>query len=153
MTKAHIQNLAGLHRWGLTIRDAKLVDTEEAEAWPEFTDVPGLRRNYGIKRSLAYKLLAGGLIRGVSLRQPGALRGKRLFHVGSVRSYLFSQLEAQLGTEGATEHAAKLAPARKAAAVPRREKVTGAPAPRAKGEALKKSPALTGKAAAKKIEA
>src|SRR5947207_12618118 len=60
---------------------------------PEFVDVDGLRRGFGIKRSLAYELLADGLIRGVSLRRRNALRGKRLFQVDSVRAYLLSRLE------------------------------------------------------------
>ena len=59
---------------------------------PEFVDAEGLRNIYGIKRSLAYALLADGSIRGVSLRRRGQLRGKRLF---SVRSYLNSQMENQ----------------------------------------------------------
>jgi hypothetical protein len=60
---------------------------------PEFVDLDGLRRGFGIKRSLAYQLLADGLIKGVSLRRRGAARGKRLFSVDSVRAYLSSQME------------------------------------------------------------
>jgi hypothetical protein len=60
----------------------------------EFVDAPGLQTRFGIKRSLAYTLLAEGAIRGVSLRRRGQLRGKRLFDVASVRSYLRSQMEA-----------------------------------------------------------
>jgi hypothetical protein len=59
---------------------------------PEFVDFEGLRQGFGIKRSLAYQLLSEGLIRGVSLRRRGALRGKRLFSVDSVRAYLNSQM-------------------------------------------------------------
>ncbi len=59
-------------------------------AGPEFVDVAGLRRVFGIKRSLAYTLLSEGLIRGVSLRRRGRVRGKRLFSIDSVRSYLNS---------------------------------------------------------------
>jgi hypothetical protein len=60
---------------------------------PEFVDCKGLEAGWGIKRSLAYQLLADGKIKGVSLRRRGALRGKRLFSVDSVRSYLSSQME------------------------------------------------------------
>jgi hypothetical protein len=60
---------------------------------PEFVDVAGLRRVFGIKRSLAYALLSEGLIRGVSLRRRGAVRGKRLFSVDSVRAFLNSQMK------------------------------------------------------------
>jgi hypothetical protein len=60
---------------------------------PEFVDIPGLEARWGIKRSLAYQLLADGLIKGVSLRRRGQLRGKRLFDVASVRAYLRSRME------------------------------------------------------------
>lgn len=60
---------------------------------PEFLDAPGLQARFGIKRSLAYVLMADGAIRGVSLRRRGQLRGKRLFDVASVRAYLASQME------------------------------------------------------------
>jgi hypothetical protein len=59
----------------------------------EFVDAPGLHSRFGIKRSLAYTLLAEGTIRGVALRRRGRLRGKRLFDVASVRAYLASQME------------------------------------------------------------
>jgi len=61
----------------------------------EFLDAVGLHANFGIKRSLAYVLLAEGLIRGVSLRRRGQVRGKRLFEVASVREYLRSQMEVE----------------------------------------------------------
>jgi hypothetical protein len=60
---------------------------------PEFVDCKGLEAGWGIKRSLAYSLLADGLIRGVSLRRRGQLRGKRLFDVASVREFLRKQME------------------------------------------------------------
>jgi hypothetical protein len=59
---------------------------------PEFVDCPGLQARFGIKRSLAYALLADGAIRGVSLRRRGQVRGKRLFDVASVRTFLASQM-------------------------------------------------------------
>jgi hypothetical protein len=54
----------------------------------EFVDARGLAAGWGIKRSLAYALLAEGAIEGVSLRRRGQLRGKRLFKVDSVRAFL-----------------------------------------------------------------
>jgi hypothetical protein len=60
---------------------------------PEFVDCRGLEAGWGIKRSLAYQLLADGAIKGVSLRRRGQLRGKRLFSVDSVRKFLRSQME------------------------------------------------------------
>jgi hypothetical protein len=77
--------------------DAKNVSANAAQANaaqdPEFLDAEGLRARFGIKRSLAYALLADGAIRGVSLRRRGQLRGKRLFAVDSVRAFLKSQME------------------------------------------------------------
>lgn len=61
---------------------------------PEFVDCRGLEAGWGIKRSLAYQLLADGKIRGVSLRRRGQSRGKRLFSVDSVRQFLHEQMEA-----------------------------------------------------------
>jgi hypothetical protein len=60
---------------------------------PEFVDAPGLHSLFGIKRSLAYALLAEGCISGCALRRKGRQRGKRLFDVASVRSYLASQMD------------------------------------------------------------
>jgi hypothetical protein len=59
----------------------------------EFVDAPGLQFRFGIKRSLAYVLLAEGKIKGVSLRRRGSLKGKRLFDVASVRTFLRAQME------------------------------------------------------------
>lgn len=57
----------------------------------EFIDVAGLRERFGIKRSLAYLLIEDGSIKSVSLRRRGALKGKRLFDVQSVRAFLNSR--------------------------------------------------------------
>jgi hypothetical protein len=55
---------------------------------PEFVDSYGLKAGYGINRSLAYVLAQAGLIQSVSIRRPGADRGKRLWRVSSIRRYL-----------------------------------------------------------------
>ena len=61
---------------------------------PEFVDCKGLEAGWGIKRSLAYQLLADNKIRGVSLAQTRcSSRGKRLFRVDSVRAFLREQME------------------------------------------------------------
>ena len=62
---------------------------------PEFVDCKGLEAGWGIKRSLAYQLLADGAIKGVSLRRRGQLRGKRLFSVDSVREFLRKRMETK----------------------------------------------------------
>jgi hypothetical protein len=61
---------------------------------PEFVDCKGLEAGWGIKRSLAYQLLADGKIHGVSLRRRNQIRGKRLFSVDSVRAFLREQMQA-----------------------------------------------------------
>jgi hypothetical protein len=60
----------------------------------EFCDSPGAFILFGLRRSLLYNLHAQGLIKGVSLRRRGAARGKRLWSIDSIRSYLASQMES-----------------------------------------------------------
>ena len=87
--KTNIMKLGG------TISGPTIAVAKEAEA--EFVDAEGLRRLFGVRRSLAYTLLAEGRIRGVSLRRPGTCRGKRLFSVQSVRDFLLSRMDSQSG--------------------------------------------------------
>ena len=79
---------------GEAVARASLLDVE-------FCDFRGFDRLFGIKRSLVYQLVAEGLIKSVSLRRRGQLRGKRLFDVASVRVYLRSQMTNQQGKEQA----------------------------------------------------
>ena len=46
---------------------------------------------FSIKRSLLYELDSDGLVESVSLRRRGRTRGKRLFNVDSIRSFLREQ--------------------------------------------------------------
>lgn len=69
------------------------VQVSPANDAAEFVDAIGLQARFGIKRSLAYCLLADNAIRGVSLRRRNQTRGKRLFSVDSVRQYLNRQME------------------------------------------------------------
>ena len=57
----------------------------------EFADVNGVQMMFGLKRSIAYRLAADGLIRSVTLRRNGTVRGKRLFDCRSIRKYLARQ--------------------------------------------------------------
>lgn len=57
---------------------------------PEFVDAKGLRVMFSIPTTTAYRLMKTGRIKGVSLREVGQVRGKRLWDVASVRSYLNS---------------------------------------------------------------
>jgi len=60
----------------------------------EFCDSPGAFARFGLRRSLLYELHSLGLIKGVSLRRRGTARGKRLWSVDSIRSYLHEEIEA-----------------------------------------------------------
>jgi hypothetical protein len=60
---------------------------------PEFLDASGVEEYFGIRRSLLFRLLAENKIRGVSIRQRGRLRGKRLFCVSSIRDLLNANVD------------------------------------------------------------
>jgi hypothetical protein len=60
--------------------------------WGRWQDV---QRLFGIKRGMAYILLAEGKIKGVSLRRVGHLRGCRIFYLPSVATYLQSLLNCE----------------------------------------------------------
>jgi len=60
---------------------------------PEFGRVPDIERIYGLKRGLCYSLIAGGQIKSVCIRKPGAKTGVRLVQLESVRAFLNSQME------------------------------------------------------------
>jgi hypothetical protein len=62
----------------------------------EFCDSPGAFARFGLRRSLLYELHANGAIKGVSLRRRGAARGKRLWSIDSIRSYLASQMDSAI---------------------------------------------------------
>jgi hypothetical protein len=59
---------------------------------PEFVDTPGAYVRFGIKKSLLFRLHAEKKIVGVVLRQPGKLRGKRLWVCDSIRAYLLANI-------------------------------------------------------------
>jgi hypothetical protein len=60
---------------------------------PEWLDALGVHARYSIQRSLLYELDKDGLIESVSLRRRGRSRGKRLFSVDSIRSFLEKQMK------------------------------------------------------------
>ncbi len=60
----------------------------------EFLDARGVEARYSIRRSLLYELHNGGHVKSVSLRRRGQVRGKRLWSIDSIRSYLNSRMEA-----------------------------------------------------------
>jgi hypothetical protein len=62
---------------------------------PGFLDVQGVRVYFGLKQSHLYNLLKQNKIRAVSIRQRGKVRGRRLFDVVSIRSFLNSQVDKE----------------------------------------------------------
>jgi hypothetical protein len=63
------------------------------DAVPEFADSKTVRKMFGLSRSHAYRLSAEGKIKSSVLRQRGSLRGRRLWHVQSIRGYLLANME------------------------------------------------------------
>jgi hypothetical protein len=62
---------------------------------PEFGRWQDVKRCFGIKRGLLYRLLAEGKIKSISLREPGKKSGVRLFHLASIRDWLNGLLQEQ----------------------------------------------------------
>jgi hypothetical protein len=57
----------------------------------EWCDSPHAFQRFNLRRSNLYQLHAEGLIEGCSLRRKGKQRGRRLWSVQSIRSFLASQ--------------------------------------------------------------
>ena len=64
------------------------------EVMPEFGRTPDVEKHFGIKRGTLYNLLDQGKIKGAVLPQTGCLKGVRLWHMASVREYIFTQMES-----------------------------------------------------------
>lgn len=62
-------------------------------ATAEFMNHQSVTAHFGLTRPLAYQLAADGLIKSVSVRKTGKLRGKRLFVADSIRAYLNSLIQ------------------------------------------------------------
>jgi hypothetical protein len=62
-------------------------------AAPEFADYKGARALFGFSRASLYRLAGDGKIKSVSIRNRGALRGKRLFDCDSIRRFIASEME------------------------------------------------------------
>jgi hypothetical protein len=92
------------HSSSKRIHDARtesVTTTERVTASPasgadaEFCDSKAATLRFGLKRGALYELYGLGLIRGVALRKRGALRGRRLWSVDSIRQYICCEMEAQ----------------------------------------------------------
>lgn len=68
--------------------------TKGGGIYPEFMGHEEVTRVFGLKRTHLYQLKDKGVIKSVALRAKGALKGRRLFHVESIRAFLYANLEA-----------------------------------------------------------
>ena len=64
-----------------------------ASSQPEFADHRTARALFGLSRSYLYRLAEERKIRSVSIRKPGALKGRRLFDCASIRRFLASSMQ------------------------------------------------------------
>jgi hypothetical protein len=58
----------------------------------EYTDYHGILKLFGLQRTTAYHLFKSGQIKSISLKHGDEVRGKRLYHVPSIRQFLNSRL-------------------------------------------------------------
>ena len=86
-----IKNTTDKAEGGTTHKTAPIQASSAIDA--EFCDSPGAKTRFGLGRSYMYSLEKARLIRGVSLRKPGQLKGKKLWDVASIRRYLAAQME------------------------------------------------------------
>lgn len=56
--------------------------------------VIGVEHYTGFSRAKLYELAGKGLIRSVSIREPGQVKGTRLFHLQSILDYIDKCVEA-----------------------------------------------------------
>lgn len=54
----------------------------------EWGDARAVKARFGLGKTTLYHLVEAGRIRSVSLREPGAKRGKRLFSMESIAGYI-----------------------------------------------------------------
>lgn len=68
----------------------QIAQSAEVISKPEFGDHRTCRALFNISRSSLYELVEEGRIRSISVRKRGNTRGRRLFDLDSIRSYLNS---------------------------------------------------------------
>jgi hypothetical protein len=74
-----------------TKRASNSLQNQAVKNQPEWADEKFITRNFGLGHTSLYNLRLAGKIRTTSTRAEGMNRGKRLFHVQSVRDFLEAQ--------------------------------------------------------------
>jgi hypothetical protein len=59
----------------------------------EYAGHAEIRRIFGISRAHLYRLAAEGLVRSACLKKQHAMRGRRLWHIPSIRALLESNIQ------------------------------------------------------------
>lgn len=77
------------------MNDTTQPQSAAATSLPEFADHRTARALFGLSRSYLYNLAGERKIRSVSIRKPGALKGRRLFDCASIRAFLESSAVSQ----------------------------------------------------------
>lgn len=67
--------------------------------YPEFMGHEEVTRVFGLKRTHLYHFKDKGVIKSVALREKGTMKGRRLFHVESIRAFLYANIEAITAAE------------------------------------------------------
>jgi len=78
---------------GFTTRPVALGNC--TDVMPEFGRFQDVQRLFGLKRPTVYNLIAEGLIKSVSLRRRGQMKGVRLIYLQSVSEYLHRLMDEQ----------------------------------------------------------
>ena len=59
----------------------------------EYAGHAEIRRIFGISRAHLYRLAADGLVRSACIKRQYAMRGRRLWHIPSIRAFLESHIQ------------------------------------------------------------
>jgi hypothetical protein len=85
--------IEALNSNGFTTQPATLGNCKNV--LPEFGRFQDVQRLFGIKRATVYSLIADGVVKSVSLRRRGNLKGVRLVHLQSLSEHLNRMMEEQ----------------------------------------------------------
>ena len=81
------------HKEQIQLTSEAATGTVRLNLMPEFCDSKAAHGLTGLSRSHLYALYAEGKIKSACIRKPGSARGKRLWHLASISTFLNSQME------------------------------------------------------------